>query len=56
MARKRSLSSQLFTAGRIMDDVEAAGSGNPKRIIRRVKNVTVGRTLRRTGVWPKLWR
>jgi hypothetical protein len=56
MARRRSLSSQLFKAARIMDDIEAAGSGNPKRMARRAKNVTVGRALRKAGVWRRLWR
>jgi hypothetical protein len=56
MARRRSLSSQLFKAARIMDDVEAAGSGNPKRVERRAKNVALGRALRKAGVWRKLWR
>lgn len=37
MARKRSLSSSLFRAARIADDIEAAGSGNPKRAARRTK-------------------
>ena len=56
MARKRSVSSQLFRAARVADDVEAAASGNPKRIERRAKNVAVGRALGRAGVWRKLWR
>jgi hypothetical protein len=55
MARKRSLSSQLFRAARIADDVEAVESGNPKRIARRAKNVVLGRALGRAGVWRKLW-
>jgi hypothetical protein len=45
MARRRSLSSQLFRAARITDDIEAAESGNPRRIARRAKNVAVGRAL-----------
>jgi muconolactone delta-isomerase len=56
MARRKSLSSQLFKAARIMDDVEAAESGNPKRMERRAKNVAVGRALSRAGVWRRLWR
>jgi hypothetical protein len=56
MARKRSLSSQLFRAARIADDIEAAESGNPKRIARRAKNLAVGRALGRAGVWRRLWR
>jgi len=56
MARRRSLSSQLFRAARITDDIEAAASSNPKRIGRRAKNVAVGRALRKAGVWRRLWR
>jgi hypothetical protein len=56
MARRKSLSSQFFKAARITDDIEAAASGNPKRIERRAKNVTLGRTFRKAGVWRRLWR
>jgi hypothetical protein len=56
MARRRSLSSQLFRAARITDDIEAAASGNPRRITRRTKNLVVGRSLRKAGVWRRLWR
>jgi len=52
---KRSLSSQLFRAARVVDDVEAVASGNPKRMRRRAKNVIVGRALGRAGVWRRLW-
>ena len=54
--RRRSLSSQLFRAARVADDVEAVASGNPKRMERRAKNVIVGRALGRAGMWRKLWR
>ena len=56
MARRRSLSSRLFRAARIADDLEAAGSGNPKRMARRAKNVALGRSLGRAGAWRKLWK
>jgi hypothetical protein len=56
MARKRSLSSQLFAAARLVDDVEAVGSGNPKRMVRRARNVAVGRALAKAGVFGWLWR
>jgi hypothetical protein len=56
MARKRSLSSQLFQAARLMDDVEAVESGQPKRIARRAKNVMLGRAFGRAGIWRRLWR
>src|ERR1700743_781443 len=56
MPRRRSLSSQLYRAARIANDVEAVESGNPKRVVRRAKNVTLGRALGRAGVWRRLWR
>jgi hypothetical protein len=57
MARRRSLSSQLFRAARIADDVEATvESGNPKRIARRAKNVALGRAIGRVGGWRRLWK
>jgi hypothetical protein len=56
MARRRSLSSQLFRTARIVDDFEAAASGNPRRIRRRAVNVAKGRVLGRAGVWRRLWK
>jgi hypothetical protein len=56
VSRRRSFSSQLFRAARVADDFEAIGSGKPKRIGRRAKNVALGRTLRKAGVWRRLWR
>ena len=56
MTRRRSLSSQLFRAPRVADDFEAIGSGKPKRVRRRAKNVVLGRTLGRAGFWRRLWR
>jgi hypothetical protein len=56
MARRRSFSSQLLRAARVMDDIEAVESGNPKRMARRAGNVVVGRALGRAGVWRRLWR
>lgn len=55
MPRRRSLSSQLFRAARIADDVEAVESGNPKRVARRAKNVAVGRSLAKVGFWSLLF-
>lgn len=52
----RSLSSQLRQAARISADIEALASGNPRRIARRAKNKTVGRTLGRAGFWRWLWK
>lgn len=56
MPRSRSLSSQLYRAARVTNNIETVASGNPRRIARRAKNVTVGRTLGRAGVWRWLWR
>lgn len=56
MARKFRLSSTLFRAARIADDLEAVASGKPKRIARRAKNLAVGRLLGRAGFWRWLWR
>jgi hypothetical protein len=56
MARRRSLSSTLFRTARVVDDVEAVESGNPKRMVRRGKNVVLGRALSKAGVWRRLWR
>lgn len=56
MRRRRRLSGDLFRAARIADDVEAVGSGNPRRVGRRAKNIALGRLLGRMGVWRRLWR
>jgi len=55
MAR-RSLTSQLYRAARLSDNISALASGNPRRVARRAKNIAVGRTLGRAGVWRRLWR
>jgi len=54
MARRRSLTSQLYRAARISNDISAAG--NPRRVARRAKNVAVGRALGRGGFWRWLWK
>lgn len=48
--------SQLYRAARISNNLSVLGSGNPRRIARRAKNITVGRALGRAGVWRRLWR
>jgi hypothetical protein len=50
------LRSSLYRSARILGDVEAVASGNPKRITRRVKNKLLGRALGRAGIWRRLWR
>jgi hypothetical protein len=51
-----SLRSNLYRSARIVGDVQAVASGNPKRITRRAKNKLVGRALGRSGLWRFLWR
>jgi hypothetical protein len=50
------LRSSLYRSARILGDVEAVASGDPKRITRRAKNKLVGRLLGRSGFWRRLWR
>jgi hypothetical protein len=51
-----SLRGNLYRSARILGDMQAVTSGNPKRITRRAKNKLVGRALGRAGVWRFLWR
>jgi hypothetical protein len=51
----RSLTSQLYSLARTVNTVGALASGNPTRMARRGKNVILGRSLRRAGVWRALW-
>jgi hypothetical protein len=46
----------LYRSARVLGDVEAVASGNPKRIERRARNRLVGRALGRAGLWRFLWR
>ena len=52
MARRRNLTSQLYRAARISDNISAIASGNPRRVARRAKNVALGRG----GFWRWLWK
>ena len=56
MARKRSLTSSLYRAARISNNLSDGASGNPRRAARRAKNVAVGRALGNAGVWRRLWK
>ena len=56
MARRRSLTSQLYRAARLSNDLSAIASGNPRRVARRAKNRLLGRELGRAGIWRRLWR
>ena len=51
-----SLRSSLYRSARLLGDVQAVASGNPKRITRRAKNKVLGRALGRSGFWRSLWR
>jgi hypothetical protein len=55
MSRRKSLSGKLFSAARVTDDLEAFGSGEPSKMARRTKNVAVGRSAARGGVWRRLF-
>jgi hypothetical protein len=56
MARRRGFTSQLYRAARISNNISAIASGNPRRLARRAKNVTLGRALGRGGFWRWLWK
>lgn len=56
MARRRSFTSQIYRAARMSNNLGAIVSGNPRRVVRRAKNVVLGRSLGRAGVWRRLWR
>jgi hypothetical protein len=51
-----SLRGNLYRSARILGDMQAIASGNPKRIERRAKNKLFGRALGRSGFWRFLWR
>ena len=55
MARRRSLTSSLYRAARLSNNISAVASGNPRRVARRAKNVIVGRALGKAGGWRRLW-
>lgn len=50
------LTSLLLKAARTSATLSAVASGKPRRIVRRAKNVAVGRALRRVGFWRALWK
>jgi hypothetical protein len=56
MSRRRSLTSRLHRAARLSNDIGAVASGNPRRVVRRAKNVAVGCALGRAGFWRWLWK
>jgi len=50
------LSRLFYRAARVSRDMEAVGSGKPRRVARRAKNVAIGRLLSRAGFWRRLWK
>jgi hypothetical protein len=51
----RSFTSTLYRAARLSNTIGAVASGHPRRIVRRGKNIAVGRVLGKAGVWRRLW-
>ncbi|WP_249009354.1 hypothetical protein [Conexibacter sp. DBS9H8] len=53
-------SSDLYRAARLSSDVHAVErsleTGDPTYAARRVKNIVVGRSLGKAGVWRRLWK
>jgi hypothetical protein len=45
----------LYSLARVANTLSALLSGDPKRMETRAKNIVVGRTLARGGVWNALW-
>jgi hypothetical protein len=54
--RKRNVTSELYRAARLSNDISTLASGDPRRITRRAKNKLVGRSMGRAGVWRRLWK
>lgn len=54
--REMNLTRALYRAARMSNNISALTSGDPRRIVRRAKNIAVGRTLRRASVWRRLWK
>jgi hypothetical protein len=54
--REVNLTRALYRAARMSNNISVITSGNPRRIVRRAKNIAIGRTLRRAGVWRRLWK
>jgi hypothetical protein len=53
MAGRRSLISTLYKAARLSATGRSVRTGH---VARRAKNITVGRALRKAGVWRRLWK
>jgi hypothetical protein len=46
----------LTRGQRLSRDADAIASGDPKRVVRRLRNRVVGRLLGRIGFWRRLWK
>ena len=49
------LTKRLTQAQKISRDADAALSGDPKRVVRRVRNRLLGRALAKVGFWRRLF-
>ena len=47
---------RTYRLARRQRDLEVVASGDPKKIVRRVKNHVIGRALAKIGFWRFLWR
>ena len=54
--RRSSITSSAFRVARLSATARAVTSGNPTRIVRRARNIGVGRGIARAGVWRRSWR
>jgi hypothetical protein len=53
---RRRLTSSLYRAARLSNNISAIASGNPRRVARRAKNITLGRAMGKAGFWRRIWR
>ncbi len=53
MPRRMTFTGALYRAARLSASGRAVRTGN---VPRRVKNIIVGRSLAKAGVWRRLWR
>ncbi len=47
---------KLYQLARIVNTAETVLSGRPDKIVRRAKNIIIGRLLARSGALNKLWK
>jgi hypothetical protein len=51
----RSLVSNMYRLARLTNTASAIASGNPERMMRRGRNIVIGRAAARAGIWRVLW-